>query len=226
MERNMKARSWCFTINNDTDDDLDKILNAEFKYCIFGFEVGEKGTPHIQGFISFENPRHLNGVKTILPRAHLSIARGSVDQNITYCSKDGEVYEFGEKPSPGKRSDITEIKRLIDEGATMEYIMDEYPSDYIRYYKGFEKIRSVKNKFLDKEREVNYVKYKDFSLDNYDDYFVCNSPGQLNNYDNEHYLIIWNSKAFSTYDLELLTMGLPLHTNTKSVSPKSVVIIN
>lgn len=97
---NLKSRAWCFTINNDQDSDLDNILNlTSFKYLCFGFEVGMKETPHIQGYVYFNNGRYRHAVSKILPRAYLDVAKGTPQQNRKYCSKDGDFYEFGTIPS-------------------------------------------------------------------------------------------------------------------------------
>lgn len=226
-QRSFRCRGWCFTINNDTYEDLDLLLNCDkFDYMIIGFETGESGTDHIQGYIHFTNAISQKSVKKIIPRGHLAGARGTPDENVKYCSKDGDFYEFGEKPKPGNRTDIEEIKRLIAEGTTMEYIMDNYPSDYIRYFKGMEKMRNLVEKKKIK-REVKYLTQQEFK-EQYDgeyDCFICNHPTQLNHYDNEYYLVLWSTKNFNSYDLELLTMGHPLYTANRVISPNSVLII-
>jgi hypothetical protein len=58
-----------------------------YLYCI-GKEVGEKGTPHLQGYIEFKAPRTWQTIKNLLPRAHIEKARGTRKQNIAYCSKE------------------------------------------------------------------------------------------------------------------------------------------
>lgn len=98
----IRSRAWCFTINHDTFDDLSKLLDSTFQYLVFGFEVGKKGTPHMQGYIYFTNAHSQVSVKKILPRAHLLVAKGGPDSNYDYCSKDGNYWEFGDKPEQGR----------------------------------------------------------------------------------------------------------------------------
>lgn len=97
-----RHRSYCFTLNNHTFEEMSYMLdNISAKYWCFGFEVGEQGTPHMQGYIQFHNPKEFSVVKALIPRAHIEPARGTPASNIDYCSKDGEFYEFGDRPTEG-----------------------------------------------------------------------------------------------------------------------------
>lgn len=99
--RAARARSYCFTVNNYAYEDLMAFLDIECKYKCFGFEEGENGTPHIQGYVQFRNPTSFLTMKRCLPRAHIEIAKGTPAQNIEYCSKDGDFHEFGDRPHEG-----------------------------------------------------------------------------------------------------------------------------
>ena len=49
------SKRWCFTYNNYTEEHLVEIVDILTKNCfkyIIGKEVGEKGTPHLQGYIT------------------------------------------------------------------------------------------------------------------------------------------------------------------------------
>lgn len=103
-------KAYCFTLNNYTEDELSNIHRTcenESRFAIVGEEVGERGTPHLQGYIIFKKPYRFDTIKNRhLPRCHIEIAAGSVDSNIRYCSKDGKHREFGERPAPvGKTRD-------------------------------------------------------------------------------------------------------------------------
>ena len=39
------------------------LQTIECKYQIIGKEIGEKGTPHLQGFIAFKSARSFNAVR-------------------------------------------------------------------------------------------------------------------------------------------------------------------
>lgn len=122
-----KSRNYCFTINNYTQDDLDRlqVLGTELSnhhYLIFGLEVApETSTKHIQGYIQLNEAQRFNYLQKYfnlqrnkkLFKFHIEIANGTPEQNIKYCSKDGDFYAFGTPQSQGKRTDMTEIKELI-----------------------------------------------------------------------------------------------------------------
>jgi len=130
-----RSRGWCFTINNYTDDDKSIVLAlAHAKrphpvYIIVGEEVGKKGTPHLQGYVYYESPRVFSVMKKALPRANIQAAKGTGEQNKTYCSKEGNVFlEEGEPPTQGERTDLEEIYAMLREGANMEAILDVEPN--------------------------------------------------------------------------------------------------
>lgn len=220
-----RARSWCFTINNYTDDDVDTLLTMPNEYLVFGFEEGDKcKTPHIQGYVHFDSPKRRSEVAKYIPRGHLQVARGSAEQNFVYCSKDDNYFEFGVKPKQGKRVDIIKIKNMIVEGHSMEHIMTEHPLEYVRYFKGLERMRNMVNKWDNRGREIIYVKPNE--LDHHmEDTFYCNTPTALNHFDNEDTLVLYNTKAFNTYDLELFIKGHPLYTANKVINPQKVIIV-
>lgn len=87
-----RSRAWCGTLNNPSDAEHDDILNhGMFTYVIIGREVGaETHTPHLQMYVRAPNPIRLQSLTSRWPRAHWEIARGNAQQNIDYCSKEGE----------------------------------------------------------------------------------------------------------------------------------------
>ena len=123
-----KYRAFVFTINNWTEEDLNAVKELECEYCITGAEIGENGTPHLQGYVYFKFQRTFNSVSKMLPRAHLAAAKGTAHQNWLYCTKQETIWEYGQQPKQGKRNDLQYVVKRIDEGATMEQITREATS--------------------------------------------------------------------------------------------------
>lgn len=139
----MKSRAYCLTINNYVETDERQLADLGRSipgcYVIYGRETGESGTPHLQVYLRFGNARSFDTIKKLFPRAHIEIARGSPQDNITYCSKDGAFEEYGRRPSQGSRSDLEEIKVSLDNGTAMADIAEQHFGQFCRYHKGFQR---------------------------------------------------------------------------------------
>jgi len=98
-----RAKRWVFTLNNYTTGEVDLLIqlaeSEHVHYCIFGKEIGENGTPHLQGYIVFEQEKRLNQLKRLVgSRYHFEISRGTPTEASEYCKKDGDYIEIGTLP--------------------------------------------------------------------------------------------------------------------------------
>lgn len=133
----MGSRRWCFTINNPTQAPSKLWNSSKMKYMIIGKEVGESGTPHFQGFTVLWKTQRLSGMKKLLPRAHLEKTRGSSQEAYSYCMKDSDWVEFGDRPvHKGEAS--KEMWKGILEAAKDGRFDDIPPKIYARLCKNFE----------------------------------------------------------------------------------------
>lgn len=137
------AKHYCLTLNNPTDDDVAR-WNASFteassdiKYVVYGREVGESGTPHLQGYVHFGSRHRLTHVKRVFgSRVHAEITRGKPKQASDYCKKDGKYMEFGELPTgQGKRSDLASALLAIKSGSTRRDLIENHAVAYSRAYR-------------------------------------------------------------------------------------------
>lgn len=118
-----RAKRWCFTLNNPTEDETQFLQDygdgGQFEYLVYGREVGESGTPHLQGYVIFNSAVRLNTVKNRLgsQRLHLEVSRGTPGQAAAYCKKDDDYDEFGDCPevSQGKRTDLEQFFDWFEE---------------------------------------------------------------------------------------------------------------
>lgn len=126
------AKNWCFTLNSPeagkSAKQLVEMIHEKFdtQYVIGGLETAPStGRKHLQGFLMLKKKQRLTALTKIL-QMHFIVARGSPQENRTYCSKEGNFHEAGELPgdNQGKRSDIKAIKELVKNGATRSEVVN------------------------------------------------------------------------------------------------------
>lgn len=135
LDPRAKYRAWVYTCNNFTDDDKRSFaaLAERAVYWCQAPEVGESGTPHLQGFIRFENAISLQSLKKSNARAHFAAAKGTDKQNRTYIfgpyDKDDkhkpanpDAEELGTMAEQGKRTDIEVVREQVVAGQSMQQI--------------------------------------------------------------------------------------------------------
>lgn len=122
-----RCRSWCFTLNNYTDDDWARILDVPCEYLVVGKESGkDKHTPHLQGFVYFKSRKSFAVVSGLISgRAHLERAKGTPAQNRLYCIKEGHFQERGVLPQAGKRTDLMDMRDMMKAGEPLHKIIGE-----------------------------------------------------------------------------------------------------
>ena len=87
------SSQWFFTLNNYTNEHIHRLVAmADDWFYVVGKEVGESGTPHLQGTIW-----HKQGVKfdmktmsKLIPNSHLERVM-YFENSIGYCLKEGKV---------------------------------------------------------------------------------------------------------------------------------------
>jgi hypothetical protein len=90
----LRSRKWCFTWNNYTQEDTDTLHtyllgDKKIKNYIVEKEVGESGTPHLQGYLEYNNAITGSSIrKQVSTKAHFEVCGGSRADNYQYCSKD------------------------------------------------------------------------------------------------------------------------------------------
>lgn len=150
-----RARGYCFTVNNYTESDVLSVqaLCRQATYGIYGLEQGVKCmTPHIQGYVYYNNKISFNSIKSVLPKAHIEAALGCAADNRAYCSKDGNYIEYGSLPQQGKRNDIEDFRDAILEGASEEDLIMNYPIMMAKYDRFYQRCRNL---VLQKEAKKN-----------------------------------------------------------------------
>lgn len=148
------CKRFTFTLNNPTDGELRDMAmvrpGGDISFLVGGYERGEGGTPHIQGYLECIRRMRMRQVRLLYPwmgRAAMFPSRGSRLQNYQYCTKDGDVrVQIGEVPKHAQRSDLDTIKELVDSGSTELEIADAHFSTWARNYRAVRVYMGLKRK--------------------------------------------------------------------------------
>lgn len=109
------------------------------KWLKYGEEECPKtGKVHFQGLIVFENARTFGSFRKLVSPRHIEIMEWSIDTNDRYVSKDGNVREYGTKPTQGKRTDLDAVYTLLDSGVSVADISRSHRRLWTMYRRAFE----------------------------------------------------------------------------------------
>lgn len=160
--KDSQSKYWIFVYNNPDDqfNAMDLYSSLKCTYLVCQKEVGDKGTPHIQGYMEFSSARRFSTLKKKCPPFHLEPRAkfATASSNRHYCMKPHEncncehcssskdkrldgPWEYGEisLSEQGKRNDLLAIKRKFDEGSTQRQVAqeDEHFPVWVKHYKAF-----------------------------------------------------------------------------------------
>lgn len=138
-----RSRNFVFTINNFEEEDLDYLLSLGeplpngLKWIVCGLEVGEAGTPHVQGACSFSNAKtNKAAAKAILPnrpnQCHVDQMRGTRWEARQYIADEEKTGSMGwweegttpaEDPEEDKKSNWQRCWQLVVSGSSTADLM-------------------------------------------------------------------------------------------------------
>jgi len=151
-----------FTLNNWAEDQKEWLLEFnEFTYIMLAQEVGEQLTPHLQGYLRFEDPKSISAAQNVIQRnggpcMALFPANGNFKQNLAYIQgpydKDGKVKpanptfeERGIRPCQGKRTDIHEAVDFLRAGGTIADMIktNVHVEQVVKYHRGLQIVATI-----------------------------------------------------------------------------------
>ncbi len=105
---------------------------------------------HLQGYLQLRERATLRRLQRQFAHVyergvHLEPARGTPQENRTYCSKlDSRIagpWEHGvfQKATQGRRSDLVSLQALIDGGASIRDIAEQRFPEFVKYHRGIER---------------------------------------------------------------------------------------
>lgn len=164
------VRNFCFTLNNYSAADVGQVRAFAGEYCnylVYGEEVSESGTPHLQGYAALKKVMGFNSCRVKLGgKAHIESKRGTTKDAVNYCKKgdqphaewsaskeagptfgkNAKVWEHGElRSEQGRRTDLDKVAEAIQDGATLGQLAEEFPREMIKFHRGVMAVRDLVN---------------------------------------------------------------------------------
>ena len=146
MPKGQNSRTWCFTNFNLEFDYQAYLDSTTAEYVAYGLETcPTTQRQHHQGYVYFTEKRgSIKNIAKELGGCHVEPCKGSLQQNEDYCSKQGDLVEFGAKPQQGKRTDVATAIQAIQEGVmTADEMAVEHPTLYQQYGRTLSKAEDV-----------------------------------------------------------------------------------
>lgn len=143
----VRGTAWIVRICNYTDEDENLFINAKLRGKVCGRETcPTTGTPHLQGCIAYDDQKTLTWVKkNFHAKAHLEVMHGTWEENVAYCTKDGDIVcNEGTGPRPGERTDYAKLaERAKDLSIPEVQVWDEMPATMTKAFKAFDRRRDI-----------------------------------------------------------------------------------
>ena len=165
-----KARDYRFTLNNYTAEEEIQLKELEgVRYMVFVHEIcPTTGTPHLQGYVYFNNAKHFNALKKINQRISWRTCDASPEDNRDYFLKEDTTnyFEKGNLPMNQKRKGEANAERWVQaKKAAVEGRLKDVPADIlIKYYRTLKEIKK------------DYM-IKPMDLDVLENYWIWGKPG-------------------------------------------------
>lgn len=155
--KDTSSRSWFVVLPNPTEHYKELENKSEKDICEFLAKkwldggknrsgawlycVSADGLHHVHIVLESKQPSRFSAVKKAYDKAHIEPTQGNKEQVEDYINKRGKFEEKGEKilykyqvgeliGKQGKRSDLANIKELIESGLTPTQIREQNPDNY------------------------------------------------------------------------------------------------
>lgn len=136
----LRNRFWCFTSFEKDPPSFTDAMN----YLIYQRErCPSTLKEHWQGFVQLKKSARLAGVKKLVGNCHVESTKGSVEDNVAYCTKAesrvSDPVAFGKPVKQGERTDLAAAGALAIEGKWL----DIDPRVYIKYHRGLKALAAL-----------------------------------------------------------------------------------
>ena len=138
-------------------EELKRLFEADHAVVRYAFQLErapQTGRLHYQWYVRFSSAVSRARVVKLFPPesgVHCETCKGNEAQCVTYCTKeDSRVdgpWEYGENAAPGRRTDITRVREILEDGGGMREVAREIGS-----YQGIKCAEAIL-KYVEKERD-------------------------------------------------------------------------
>jgi len=154
-KRPAQLRHWCFTIGGEEAMTINGLEDLWDSTCM-NFLCGqleytqnedEEDNFHWQGYVQFHKSLRFTQVKKYLKSftAHVEEARGTLQENIDYCTKKQSQLLgpkiFGKPVESGERTDIERMYVDVKSGKPMAKIIDHHTNTWFKYHGAVDKAK-------------------------------------------------------------------------------------
>lgn len=224
------ARNYCFT--SFVMMEVEALIEWEHTtYLIYGEEkCPETKKLHYQGYVEFNKTVKISKkgiLKDLAPTTHFEKRLGTQEQARTYCKKDGTFFEFGEPSKMGARTDILQVKAVLDQGGSLRDIAENHFQTFLRCERSLKSYISLTKKKRNWRTEL-YIHWGDSGTGKSYDAFNYNKESTyalpkpngnsvfFDGYDGEEVVIIDDFYGWIPWSLLLnLCDEYPMLVNTK-----------
>jgi len=159
MPQESRAKDWCFTINYPEEFHMEAIESLDYSYLVYQEEMGEEGTPHLQGFVQLRDKDRktaiLKHMKECVPEGCTNLGywakrRGTPVEAAHYCKKPEPgcackhcegierwlpFVEDGHMSLGDATQRLAEVARVI-KAKGLSHAVDRFPEIYCQYDRG------------------------------------------------------------------------------------------
>lgn len=153
----MAYRNFVFTLNNYTEEDVERLTKFPCRYIVFAKEIAPTtGTPHLQGYCELEDQLSLKKIKALTnDKIHVKPRLGTQKQAIDYIkfpeslqseTSKGKLnplpdmlFEVGEPKRQGVRNDLDIARSLLKSGRALDPFDDNYTIGVQKAYEAIQK---------------------------------------------------------------------------------------
>lgn len=229
----LRSRYWIYTLHDGLGFEPTGVQEKYFNYHIVQKErCPTTGRLHWQGYIELKQVQRLSYLQKLIPHGHYEVRRGTRCEAREYCRKEESrvdgPFEYGVwvEGDRGRRSDLASVMAAISDERREVQLAEEFPEVWCKYYKAFERYRSLLAQESTREfRAVTVLVYlggtgtgKTRLATSGSDWFICDDTRWFDMYQGESTLILddfdgkncpfrWLLRILDGYTLRLPVKG-------------------